>query len=123
MRTIQIAFTGIAATANAIAQVVIPSRSKLKQVEWAVHDENTGTDGMVMLQLSKASATEIGVNGAQQVISNLHLEKDFVTSGLCQGAVNFIHAVDVELDQGQIVYVHADVIGLTVTGHILLHLT
>jgi len=123
MKTYQIAFTAIAATANAVAQITIPGRCKLKQVVWSFRDNQTGADGEAVLQLSKASATEIGVNGAQQVISNVTLEKDLVTSGMAQGGVHFVHPVDESLDQGQILYVHAAIDALTVSGACLLHTT
>jgi len=119
MRTFQIAFASIAATANAVAQLAIPSKCKVKQVVWSVNNSDE-TDGTAVLELSKASATEVGVNGAQQVISNITLGQSLTTSGLSQTHVNFAHPVDVDVDQGQILYLHATISTMTVSGHVVL---
>lgn len=103
-----------AATANAVAQVVIPSRGRLVGIQTAVRI-NSITDGaQVDLEVSVASAREIAVNGSQQCVCQVAVEGNFVTSGLAQSGVNQFFPVDVPVVQGQIVYLHALVAG-TVT--------
>lgn len=102
------------ATANAVQSIVIPSRTTLKQVQWAVRI-NSITDGAQLnLELSLASAREIAVNEAQQSISEVVIESNFVTSGLAQSGINLIVPCSVPLNQGQLIYLHALVGGTVV---------
>lgn len=71
-------------------------------------------NGQVNCEVSRASAREIAVNGAQQCVLEVSLASNFVTSGLAQTAVNEFIPLDVPVVQGQIIYLHALVTG-TVT--------
>lgn len=71
-------------------------------------------NGQVNMEVSRASAREIAVNGAQQCVLEVSLASNFVTSGLAQNAVNLFVPLNVEVVQGQIIYLHALVTG-TVT--------
>jgi len=102
------------ATANGASSITIPSSSTLKQVQWAVRF-NSITDGaQVDLELSLASAREIQTNAAQQCISQVAFEGNFVTSGLAQTGINLIVPCNVRLTQGQLLYLHALVGGTVV---------
>jgi hypothetical protein len=63
------------------------------------------------IEISRASAREIAVNGAQQTIAEAVGFHNFVTSGLTFSGINFFAPVDVGVDQGQIIYLHAVVAG------------
>jgi hypothetical protein len=113
MRTLKLYATG-AATGNGVASVVIPSAAALKGIQVAVR-VNSITDGaQVNLEVSRASAREIAVNGAQQAILEVALEGNFVTSGLAQAGINQFFPVSVPVTQGQIIYLHALVAGTVV---------
>lgn len=108
------------ATANGVQSVIIPSRATLRQIQWAVRI-NSITDGAQLnLELSLASAREIAVNEAQQSISEVALEGNFVTSGLSQNGINLIVPCNVPLNQGQLVYLHALIAGTLIYDATLL---
>lgn len=71
-------------------------------------------NAQVNCELSRASSREIAVNGAQQCIAEVSLAGNFATSGLAQNAVNVFFPIDVDMAQGQIVYLHALVTGTAV---------
>lgn len=113
MRTLKLYATG-SATANAAANITIPSAGTIRGVQASVRI-NSITDGaQVDLEVSRASAREIAVNGAQQSIVQVAMESNFVTSGLAQAGVNQFFPVNVTVTQGQLIYLHALVAG-TVT--------
>lgn len=112
MRTLKLYFTGTA-TANAVANVVIPSATRIKGVQYAVNIDCITDNGQVNLEVSRSSATEIAVNGAQQAIVQVSAWSNFVTSGLSQPVLCGFVPVDIPMVQGQIVYGHA-VVGGTV---------
>lgn len=99
------------ATANAVAQVVIPSSSRIVGVQVAFIVDSVTDNGNVSCELSKASAREIAVNGAQQCILEVCNFGNFLTSGLAFTGINQFFPVDVSMAQGQIVYLHATVSG------------
>lgn len=103
------------ATGNNVAQVIVPSRSRLVMVQWAVKFDSITDNASCVLELSLAAATEVAVNQAQQCISEIAYFSDFVTSGLVNGAVNLVVPTDVILTQGQIIYLHAGLIAGTLT--------
>ncbi len=118
VRRYRIYATG-SATANAAANIVIPTAGTIRQLNWAFRF-NSITDGaQVDLELSQSSTTEIATNNAQQFVGAVRWESNFVTSGLAQGAVNLIMPVSVSFQQGQLVYLHAVVAGtVTYVGHV-----
>jgi hypothetical protein len=79
-------------------------------------------NGTLALELSKASATEIAVNGAQQCLAEVRATSNFVTSGLAHTGINLVTPVDTKFNQGQILYLHAVIGGtLTYTGGAVIH--
>lgn len=113
MRTLKLYATG-SATANAVANVVIPSASTIRGVQVCVRI-NSITDGAQLnLEVSRSSSREIATNGAQQCVIEVCLESNFVTSGLAQQGVNQFMPVAVPMTQGQILYLHALVAGTVV---------
>lgn len=103
------------ATANGVATITVPTASRLILVQWCVNFDSITDNGVCTLELSAASATEIAVNEAQQCISELRYQSNFVTSGLLNGAVNFTTPIpQVPWSQGQKIYLHAVVSGTVV---------
>lgn len=74
------------------------------------------------LEVSRASATELAVNGAQQCIAVVGQYGNLVTSGVFPGGINVFLPVDVPVDQGQIVYLHALITTCTYYAEIILHI-
>ena len=110
MFTRKIYVTGTA-SGDAVATLIVPSSTRLMMVQWAwKYDINTD-NAYVILELSVASAKEIGTNNAQQCISETAVYSNFVTSGLAQGAINLVVPVNVPFKQGQNLYLHALVSG------------
>lgn len=113
MRTMRLYATG-SATANAAAQITIPSRITIRAVQAAVR-VNSITDGaQVDLELSRASASQIAVNGALDALLQISVEGNFVTSGLAQFGVNQTFPLAAPFEQGAILYLHTLVAGTVV---------
>lgn len=108
MRSIKIYATG-SAVANAVASVTIPSRSTLVGVQAAIGLDQVADNSNIALELSRASATEVGVNGAQQSIAVFRSFGNLATNGTPGIQINTFFPVNVELDQGQILYLHSAV--------------
>jgi hypothetical protein len=116
-------FTG-SATGNSLASQIIPSRSRLVGVQWGVWFDCVTDNASFVLEVSRSSATEIAVAGAQQCITEIAFRQNFVTSGLAPGMVNLWIPTDVPFEQGQIVYLHGVVVGtITATGGAVLWLS
>jgi len=110
LNTLKIYGTG-SATANAVAQIIIPNKSRIKGVQWSLLMDSITDGATLRVELSRASATEIAVNGAQQCISEVGMYGNFVTSGLAQFSQVVFLPCDVSVVQGQIIYLHAVVAG------------
>lgn len=95
------------ATANAIATVTVPRSSRLAAVQWAVKYDSVTDNAACVLELSVASASEIATNESQQCISELAWFNNLLTSGMFQGSQNLWLPVDVQLAQGQKIYLHS----------------
>lgn len=113
MRTIQLYATG-SATANAVAQITIPSASRIKAAQVALSIDSTTDGAALKLEFSKIPTSQIDTNGAQDPFLGVRLFGNFVTSGLAQYGVNQVFPLDVECRQGEIIYVHAEVAGTVV---------
>jgi hypothetical protein len=113
VRTIKLYGTG-SATANNVANVTIPSSGRIRGVQVCISVDSITDNAQIDLEVSRASATEINVNGAQQCVSQVSVRNNFVTSGMVGSAVATFFPVDVPVTQGQIIYLHAVVVG-TVT--------
>lgn len=110
MPTLKLYGTG-SATANAVAQIIIPSAGRIKGVQVCLWIDSVTDNAQVNCEISKASAREIAVNGAQQCVCEVSIAGNFATSGLAQFGVNQFFPVDVPVVQGQIIYLHALVTG------------
>lgn len=109
------------ATANAVANIQIPSRARIRGVQVAAYANVITDDAVLNLELSRASASEIAVNGAQQCIVQVALFNNFVTSGMVQSGINQFFPVDVEVIQGQLLYMHCQITGtLTFFGNFVI---
>lgn len=102
------------ATANAVANVQIPNASRIRGIQASVYADCITDNGFLKVEVSRASAREIAVNGAQQALVEVNVATNFVTSGLSQFGVNQFFPIDVPVVQGQLIYLHAAVSG-TVT--------
>jgi len=113
MRTLKLYGTG-SATANAVQSVIIPTAGTIRGVQYAVRI-NSITDGaQVNLEVSRSSAREIAVNGSQQSVCEIAVEGNFVTSGLAQTGINGFLPQNVNVVQGQLIYLHALIAGTVV---------
>jgi hypothetical protein len=108
MRSIKLYGTG-SGVANAVAQVTIPSRATLVGIQAAIGLDQVADNSNVALEISKASATEVAVNGAQQCIAVFRSFGNLATNGTPGIQINGFFPVNVELDQGQILYLHSAV--------------
>lgn len=113
MRTLQLYATGTA-TANAAAQIIIPSSTRIKQVQIALLMNCVTDDGRITCELNKAPQSQIGTNGPLDPFLEVGLYSNFLTSGLAQSSLNHAFPVDVDCRQGEIIYLHVLVSG-TVT--------
>ncbi len=113
MRTLKVYATG-SATGNNVASITIPSAGRLRGVQVAVSADSITDNAQADLEISRASATEINVNGAQQCVCQVSLRNNLLTSGMTTTGVNTFLPVDVPVVQGQIIYLHAVIVG-TVT--------
>jgi hypothetical protein len=113
MRTLKLYATG-SATANAVAQLVIPSASTIRAVQYSILFDSVTDAAILRLELSRASATEIAVNGAQMSVAEFGACSNFVTSGLSQPVIVGQIMVNASFAQGQIIYLHSVVAGTLV---------
>lgn len=121
MRTLKLYGTG-SATANGVATLVIPTATTIRAIQYSIMLDSITDGGFVRLELSRASATEIAVNGAQQCVAEFGLVSNFVTSGLAQPVAIGQIMVAAQFAQGQIIYLHALVAGTAVYyGTFVLH--
>lgn len=121
MRTIKLYATG-SATANAVASVTIPNASTIRGIQWAIRCDSITDNAALDVEISRASAREIAILGAQQCISESAIQSNFVTSGLTTFGENHFAPVSVKVVQGQLIYLHVVVTGtLTYVVTALLH--
>jgi len=106
MRTLQIYGTG-STTGNAIAQIVIPSATRIVGIVAALRCDSILDNSSVQLELSKVATSQIAVSGAQDPFFAIAHYSNFNTSGLSNGAVNGYWPLSVECRQGEIIYLHA----------------
>lgn len=110
LRSLQLYGTG-AATANAVAQVTIPSKSTIKAIQCAISYDCVTDNGKVQLELSKVATSQIATNGALDPFLQVDFYSNFATSGLDMACQNLFFPVSVPCRQGEIVYMHAAVSG------------
>jgi len=110
MKTLKLYATG-SATGNAVAQVTIPSSGRIRGIQVAVSADSITDNAQASIEVSRASATEIAVNGSQQCVCQVEARNNFVTSGLSPIGINTFYPVDVQVAQGQIIYLHAVIVG------------
>lgn len=110
MRTLQLYATG-SATGNAIAQVIIPSSTRIKLAQVALDVDSITDNADVVLEFSKVPTSLIATNGAIDPFLEIRLKNNLLTSGMTLQGVNQSFPCDVECRQGEIVYVHASVTG------------
>jgi hypothetical protein len=99
------------ATANAVASVIIPNAGRIIGVQVTAAFVSTTAGAQCNMEISRASAREIAVNGAQQCVCEVSVGGNFVTSGLAQFGINQFFPVNVPVVQGQIIYLHAVIAG------------
>lgn len=110
MRTLQLYGTG-SASANAVANVVIPSAGTIRAILVAFFIDSITDNGQARVELSKIATSLFASNGAQDPFFNCAVQNNFVTSGMAAPAVNGLYAVDIQCRQGEIIYLHAFVSG------------
>jgi hypothetical protein len=110
MRTLQLYGAG-SSTANAVAQVTFPSAAKIRGVVLALCIDSVTDNADVSLELSKVPVSQIATNSAVDAFCEVKMAGNFATSGLAQAGVNKFYPLDVDVRQGEIVYLHATVTG------------
>lgn len=110
MRTLKLYGTG-SATGNNIAQIIIPSAGRLRGIQCAISADSITDNAQLSLEVSRSSATEIAINGSQQCVAQIEARQNFVTSGLAPIGINAFFPLDIPVVQGQIIYLHAVIVG------------
>lgn len=110
VKTLKLYATG-SATANAVAQVVIPSGGRIRGVQVCFSVDSITDNAQATVEVSRASATEINVNGSQQCVCQVDSRNNLLTSGMTAASQNVFFPVDVPVTQGQIIYLHAVIVG------------
>lgn len=110
MRSLKLYATA-SATANAAATVTIPSASVIRGIQWAAGVISITAGSGFSLEVSTQSARQIATLGAQFCISEVRIVKNFVTSGMDFPCVNMFAPCAVSVVQGQIIYLHALLVG------------
>jgi len=113
MRTLKLYATG-SATGNAVAQLTIPSAATIRAIQYSILADSITDGAFVRLEISRASSTEIAINGAQMAVAEFGTTSNFVTSGLSQPVIVGQIMVNASFAQGQIIYLHAVVAGTVV---------
>ena len=116
MRTLQLYATGTA-TATAAAQVVMPTAGRIRGVQINLLIDSITDGALVRCEFSKVPTNQVGTNGALDPFLEVGMAGNFVTSGLAQAGICQFFPVDVQVRQGEIVYVHVTVAG-TVTFYV-----
>lgn len=109
-RTLQIYATG-SGTANAVAQVTIPSSTTIRAVQVMFTLDSITDNGMIRIELSKIPVSQIGTNGAQDPFLAVGLFSNFNTSGQSVNGIAQVFPVSVACRQGEIVYLHSAATG------------
>lgn len=119
MRTVQLYGTG-SATASAVANVTIPSAGRIKGVIYSVAIDQVADNSSLVLELSKAASSAINTNGALDPFFNVRTFNSLVTSGMVQSSLNGFVPLDVDVRQGEVIYLHAAVTTTTYYANFIL---
>lgn len=108
MRRLQLYGTG-AATANAVAQVVIPTSGRIRGIQVSLIADSVTDNSQVRIEFSKAATSQIGVNNALDPLGQVGI---FINgTQVAPNGVNVFLPLDEPIRQGEIVYLHALVAG------------
>jgi hypothetical protein len=113
MRSIQLYGTG-SGTATAVAQITVPSKGVIVACQVSLLVDCVTDNGSVRLELSPVPTNQVAVNGAQDPFLEIGAYVNLATSGLAAPLVSQNFPLVVQVDQGEIIYLHATVAG-TVT--------
>lgn len=117
MRTLQLYGTA-AATANAVAQVTIPSSATIKAVQYAIAVDQVADNSHLALELSKVPTSQIAVNGAQDPFWEFRTYSNSATpSG---NSLTGMARLNVSCRQGEIIYLHCYVVTTTFYANFIL---
>lgn len=116
MRRVQLYGTG-AATASAVANITIPSAGKLRGVLMRLTGDSTTDNASVLVEYSKIPTSQIQVNGSQEPICGLGLFLNVGAAGSFVLAQTLFMPLDVDVRQGEIIYLHALVANVTYTAN------
>jgi len=110
MRNLQLYATG-SATATSVAQITIPSATTLRGVCISFAVDSITDNAQVRLEFSKVPTNQIGTNAALDPFLEIGMYNNLVTSGMTANQQNLFFPLDVPCRQGEIVYVHATILG------------
>lgn len=90
----------------------MPTAGKVRGVHLNFAVDCATDNGQVRLEFSKVPTNQIAVNGALDPFLEIGTFQNFVTSGMSTpGAAATFLPLDVDVRQGEIIYVHATVSG------------
>lgn len=108
MRRVQLYGTG-AATASAVANVTIPSAGKLRGAQISLIIDSTTDNGWVAIEYSKIPTSQINTNGSQEPFLRVAKWFNVGAAGSDSNGVNEWIPLDVDVRQGEIIYLHVAV--------------
>lgn len=106
MRRLQLYGTGNS-TASAVANVTIPSAGKIRGVQVCVLSDATADNTSIRLELSRIPTSQISVNGATEPFLSVGIYMNIGAAGADHIAINEWFPLDVDVRQGEIIYLHA----------------
>lgn len=115
MRTLKL-YAAITATANAVANLLIPRNGRIKSIRWAVDIDAPADNASVAVDLNTQTITVLASNDIPS-IAELRALVNLSTSGAYLGAIKAQEFLDYPVAAGDRIYIHAVVAG-TVTARI-----
>lgn len=108
MRRVQLYGTG-AATASAVANVTIPAAGKLRGCAFSGAFDSTTDNARAIVEYSKIPTSQIAVNGSQEPFFIAQLFSNVGAAGFDISSMQFWIPLDIDVRQGEIIYLHAAV--------------
>lgn len=112
MRTIQL-YGSAGAGASDVAHVTIPSAGKIRGIQYSLTVDQEADADVAIVELSKIPTSQIAVNGSQEPFFSVRTFNNLVTSGMTQSSISGFVPLNVDVRQGEIIYLHAQLTAST----------